>query len=89
MNRVAPDAPPGIALTVVETHPLDVLLRNRRGAEACPAVLSPYLKKIARLGGYLARAKDPPPGNAVMWRGISRLTDIELGFVLGAQLVGN
>ena len=40
-------------------------------------------------GGYLARAKDPPPGNADMWRGMSRLTDIELGFVMGAQLVGN
>jgi len=25
----------------------------------------PFLTKIARLGGYLARAKDPPPGNAV------------------------
>jgi len=46
----------------------------------------PYL---TRLGGYLARAKDPPPGNTVMWRGVSRLTDIELGFVMGAQLVGN
>jgi len=43
MNRAAPDAPPGIALTVVETHLLDVLLRNRRGAEASPAVLSSYL----------------------------------------------
>jgi hypothetical protein len=52
-------------------------------------VLSSYLTKIARLGGYLARAKDPPPGNAVMWRGMSRLTDIELGFVMGAQFVGN
>ena len=41
------------------------------------------------IGGYLARTKDPPPGNAVMWRGLSRLTDLELGFVMGAQLVGN
>jgi hypothetical protein len=24
-----------------------------------------------------------------MWRGLSRLTDIELGFLMGAQLVGN
>jgi hypothetical protein len=52
-------------------------------------VLSLYLTKLARLGGYLARAKDPPPGNTVMWRGLTRLTDIQLGFILGAQLVGN
>jgi hypothetical protein len=25
----------------------------------------------------------------VMWRGLSRLTDIELGAVIGAQIVGN
>ena len=41
-----------------------------------------YLLQIAKLGGYLARAKDPPPGNLVLWRGLSRLTDILLGFSL-------
>src|SRR5439155_10794638 len=45
--------------------------------------------KIARLGGYLARANDPAPGNIVMWRGLSRLTDIELGAHVGAKIVGN
>jgi hypothetical protein len=44
---------------------------------------------LARLGGYLARAKDTPPGNTVMWRGLSRLTDLQIGFILGTQLVGN
>ena len=51
--------------------------------------LSTYLTKISRLGGYLARASDTPPGNMVMWRGMSRLIDIELGFMVGAKLVGN
>ncbi len=45
-------------------------------------------ESIARLGGYLARANDSPPGNMVMWRGLSRLTDIELGFLLGVKLCG-
>jgi len=45
--------------------------------------------KLARLGGYLARAHDRPPGNTVIWRGLSRLTDIELGIMIGFQLVGN
>jgi alpha-glucosidase len=48
-----------------------------------------YITKLARLGGYLARAHDPPPGNTVIWRGMSRLTDIELGIMIGVQLVGN
>jgi hypothetical protein len=51
--------------------------------------LATYLTKLTRLGGYLARASDAPPGNRVVWRGLSRLTDIELGFVMGAELVGN
>ena len=48
-----------------------------------------YLKVVAMLGGYLARARDPPPGNMVLWRGLSRLTDIHLGAELSNQLVGN
>jgi hypothetical protein len=35
------------------------------------------LIQLARLGGYLNRASDAPPGNTVIWRGMSRLTDIE------------
>ena len=38
-----------------------------------------YRVLFARLGGYLARTRDPPPGNTVIWRGLSRLTDIALG----------
>jgi hypothetical protein len=38
----------------------------------------------------LARAGDPPPGNVVIWRGLARLTDIELGAEIGAAgFVGN
>ena len=37
----------------------------------------------------IARGRDPPPGNTVMWRGMSRLTDIVLGSTVAAELVGN
>ncbi|HEY7617755.1 MAG TPA: IS4 family transposase [Terriglobales bacterium] len=87
MNRVAPVAPPSVALTRVETQLLDRLFPE--APKRRKPTLSTYLVKIARLGGYLARTKDSPPGNMVMWRGLSRLTDIELGFLLGGQLVGN
>jgi len=82
INRVAPRAVPGLALTDVEIALLDRLVPER--AQALPGVkpLSSYLIKIARLGGYLARSRDPPPGSMVMWRGLSRLTDIALGATL-------
>ena len=44
---------------------------------------------MAKLGGYLARASDPPPGNLVIWRGFSRLNDIHLGMLLAKGNVGN
>ena len=89
MNRVAPSASPLAALTSLETRILDRVFKEKPGKLRAKPTLSAYLTKIARLGGYLARTKDPPPGNIVMWRGMSRLTDIELGFLLGSRLVGN
>jgi hypothetical protein len=34
------------------------------------------------LGGYLARKHDPPPGNMVVWRGLTRLNDIGFGIAI-------
>lgn len=89
MNRSSPEAQPTVALTTTEIHLLDRLIKDKTTERPPTNSLSTYIIKIARLGGYLARAKDSPPGNTVMWRGLSRLTDIQLGFVMGAQLVGN
>jgi hypothetical protein len=87
LNRSAPDAPPTLALTATEIGVLDRLVNDKPKARR--KSLSHYLIKIARLGGYLARASDPPPGNTVMWRGLSRLTDIALGAMVGGEFVGN
>ena len=89
INRSAPEAPPSIALTKVEIGLLDHLVNDKGKTPPQQKTVGSYLIKIARLGGYLARANDPPPGNTVMWRGLSRLTDIELGAVTGAKIVGN
>jgi hypothetical protein len=43
-----------------------------------------YLREVAKLGGYLARTNDPPPGNMVIWRGLSRLADFCQGFELNS-----
>ena len=87
LNRSAPDAPPALALTEAEIGLLDNLVKDQK--PLWRKTLSHYLTKIARLGGYLARASDPPPGNTVMWRGLSRLTDIALAAMVGGEVVGN
>ena len=76
-------------MTGTEIEVLDRLVNDRGKTPLHGKTIGSYLTKIARLGGYLARATDPPPGNTVMWRGLTRLTDIELGAVIGAQIVGN
>ena len=90
--RATPDAPAETALTAAEIEVLDRLLATSAPAPDTPApkrTVSHYLVAIAMLGGYLAREKDPPPGNMVVWRGLTRLADILHGFELGSQVVGN
>jgi hypothetical protein len=89
LNRVDPEASALLALIPLEIDLLDRLVPDKGKASRLAKNLSAYLTKVARLGGYLARTRDAPPGNLVMWRGLSRLTDIELGFQIGAQFVGN
>ncbi|MCP3468177.1 IS4 family transposase [Bradyrhizobium sp. CCGUVB23] len=89
LNRSSPNTLPQTALTDPEIRLLDHLVKDRGGDRSRRSTLSRYVVKIARLGGYLARASDPPPGNTVIWRGLSRLTDIELGATIGPKIVGN
>jgi hypothetical protein len=87
INRSLPQAEPDLVLTKLEIKLLDQLVPNR-GPPPTGTSLSKYLTKIARLGGYLAGANDPPPGNIVIWRGLARLTDIKLSATL-AGVVAN
>jgi hypothetical protein len=86
INRTAPMAPPQLALTDVEITTLDRLRYDKEPNSKMS--LSCYIIKIARLGGYLARAHDPPPGNMVIWRGWRRLNDIVLGAVITENTYG-
>ena len=89
IDRSEPGVKPDLCFTELERHLLDTLIGDKPAAGRQKQSLHTYLMKLARLGGHLGRAHDPPPGNKVIWRGITRLTDIELGAIIGAQLVGN
>jgi hypothetical protein len=86
-SRATPEAPAEVALTEAEIEILD-----RLAGDANPPTkptVTRYLMAIARLGGYLVRTKDPPPGNMVVWRGLTRLMDIHLGFELSRRVMGS
>ena len=89
LHRVAPEASPWRALTPLEVDLLDHLVPDPGAARQRAKNRSAYRTQIARLGGDLARTQDAPPGHLVIWRGLSRLTDRELGVQIGAQVMGN
>lgn len=88
LNRTSPNALPDEAFTELDQYLLDELLPDKHPPNRTPSIAH-YVVKLAQLGGYLTHAHDQPPGNTVIWRGLSRLTDIELGIMIGVQLVGN
>ena len=85
--RAALDAPAEVALTPAEIDALDRAVPSGARAPSARTVVD-ALSKLARLGGYLARTCDPPPGNTVMWRGWARLADIILGMKLAERRCG-
>ena len=89
LNRADPDSSAQLAFTDEEIEALGRLKPDKECRVAQPKTLSRYLTRLAKLGGYLARKNDPLPGNTVMWRGLTRLTDIVLGIRIARELVGN
>jgi hypothetical protein len=86
LNREGHNLSPKLALSELELKILDHLKPDKTSTKN---TLSKYILKIAKLGGYLARSSDPPPGNNVLWRGLHRLTEIQIGVEIGMKLVGN
>jgi hypothetical protein len=89
LQRENTDEEPAAVFTENELNILDKLVKPKVHETSQPRSLSNYIRKMAKLGGYLARASDPPPGNLVIWRGFSRLNDIHLGMLLAKGNVGN
>jgi hypothetical protein len=44
-----------------------------------------YAVSVAKLGGYLDRGSDPPPGWQTMWKGLNKLRMWAEGYVLGTE----
>jgi hypothetical protein len=85
-NRVSPELPAKLVLTETEIRLLEHLIPAK--SHTIKRTVGQFLTKVARLGGYLNRKRDGPPGTMVLWRGMARLTDIHLGYCLGRD-VGN
>ncbi|WP_424139769.1 hypothetical protein [Roseomonas chloroacetimidivorans] len=83
--RAKPDAAPDSVLTAAEISAIDRIEASRTPPRFKQPTLAAYLLQIAMLGGYLARKNDPPPGNMVVRRGMTRLHEIALGISIGSR----
>lgn len=76
LARETPDLPCG---EVFEEHEwkatLTMVRRKTKGSLDDPIVepgLKDYITEVAKLGGYLDRKSDPPPGPESIWRGMAK-----------------
>jgi len=54
----------------------------QKKSHSAPTSLGAAVKLVAKLGGYLERSNDPPPGHQLMWRGYTHLQLMCDGFML-------
>jgi hypothetical protein len=47
-----------------------------------PVLLGEAVRLVAKIGGYLGRNNDPPPGHQPIWRGYAALPLMAMGFAL-------
>ena len=77
LRREKPNASPSAIFTDTEQILLESSTPERK--RKVTHNLDFYVRAVARLGGYLDRTSNPPPGTTVIWRGFSRLADLVEG----------
>jgi hypothetical protein len=83
LSREVPDLPCTVFFDKWEVTVLEALEEQRRDTPLDhPLTLVEAITSMARLGGYLARPSDPPPGAKVLWKGLLRLSGMVEGYRL-------
>jgi hypothetical protein len=80
--RTADEAQPFAPATQVATAAEIALLAALQKTDAERMTVRDFVRGVAKLGGYLGRKKDGPPGVLTLWRGYQRLQDMLAGYQL-------
>ena len=86
LNRHRPEADCTQVVTAHEWRALYALTHKTRTFPKKTPTVGQVVLWIAKLGGFLGRSSDGPPGVTVLWRGWQRLTDISNTFALFDEL---
>jgi Domain of unknown function (DUF4338)/Transposase Tn5 dimerisation domain/Transposase DNA-binding len=83
LGRSCPDLPAEVLFSDIEIEVLRAFAKKKRfKGRYNPTRLGDAVRLVAHLGGYIGRAKDPPPGHQVMWRGYADLQLLCEGYEL-------
>jgi hypothetical protein len=88
LGRSLPQLPAHIIYTPEEQQILLGLFGKKTTGPARPPTLGEMNRSVARLGGYLARAKDGEPGAESLGIGLRRLADMVTAWKLANQKCG-
>ncbi len=83
LGREHPDLPPEVMFSELEIQVLNAFAAQQ-GLDA-PDTLASAVLIVARIGGYIHRARAPPPGSKAMWRSCISLAGMCLGFTLAME----
>jgi len=86
LGREQPELPCELALDRDTWQTLWRVSTPREPLPATPPPLGAAMRRVAMLGGFLARRGDGDPGPLTIWRGMDRLLDMVYGYRLAAGL---
>jgi len=80
LGRETPELPAQLLFSDIELRTLSAYAK-KKGLKP-PLLLGEAVLLIAKIGGYLGRSSDPPPGHQLLWHGYTEFQFMCAGFSL-------
>jgi hypothetical protein len=80
MGRETPELPAKVLFSDIELRTLQAYAK--KNGFTPPLLLGEAVRLVAKIGGYLGRKNDPPPGHQLLWQGYMVFQFMCLGFGL-------
>jgi len=80
LGRETPDLPCELLFSDLEIEVLRAYAKKKKLKS--PETIKDMVNLVAKLGGYLSRANDSPPGHQLMWKGYKKLQLMCEGYIL-------